>query len=94
MGPTDGGILLGTSSGSTNLRDLSPTDAISLTMVCVRPCPELQKQIYSHCCSYNEPTLPGSIVPTDGDIVMGASSGSTNSNDVGPTGAISPKMTK
>ena len=38
------------------------------------------------------PTLPGSMVPTEGDIVMGASSGSTNSKDVGPTGAISPKM--
>ena len=38
------------------------------------------------------PTLPGSMVPTEGDIVIGASSGSTNSNDVGPTGAISPKM--
>jgi hypothetical protein len=36
-------------------------------------------------------TSPGWIVPTDGDIVTGAPSGTTNSNEVGPTGAISPK---
>ena len=29
-------------------------------------------------------------VPTEGERVIGASSGKTNSNDVGPTGAISP----
>jgi hypothetical protein len=35
-------------------------------------------------------TCPGSMVPTDGDIVRGAPSGTTNSKEVGPTGAISP----
>lgn len=39
-------------------------------------------------------TLPGSIVPTDGDIVRGDPSGTTNSKEVGPTGAISPVETK
>lgn len=31
------------------------------------------------------------MVPTEGDIVIGASSGTTNSKDVGPIGAISPE---
>ena len=30
------------------------------------------------------------MVPTDGEMVIGAPSGRTNSKDVGPTGAISP----
>lgn len=34
------------------------------------------------------------MVPTDGEMVIGASSGTTNSNDVGPIGAISPKHKK
>ena len=32
-------------------------------------------------------------MPTDGDIDMGAPSGTTNSNEVSPTGAISPEIT-
>ena len=36
-------------------------------------------------------TRPGMTVPTAGDMVSGASSGTTNSKDVGPTGAISPE---
>ena len=36
-------------------------------------------------------TFPGSTVPTDGETVIGAPSGTTNSNEVGPTGAISPE---
>ena len=34
---------------------------------------------------------PGSTVPTEGETVTGAPSGTTNSKEVGPTGAISPK---
>ena len=37
-------------------------------------------------------TSPGCIVPTEGETVTGASFGTTNSNDVGPTGAISPEI--
>ena len=62
--------------------------------VYVGPGRKPQTPVFLFCRSYNEPTLPGSMVPTDGDIVIGASSGSTNSNDVGPTGAISPKIKK
>ena len=36
-------------------------------------------------------TFPGITVPTEGEMVTGAPSGTTNSKDVGPTGAISPK---
>jgi hypothetical protein len=36
------------------------------------------------------PTFPGSIVPTEGDIVIGEFSGILNSKDVGETGTISP----
>lgn len=42
----------------------------------------------------NDNTLPGSMVPTEGDIVRGALSGTTNSKEVGPTGAISPMEKK
>ena len=42
----------------------------------------------------NDNTLPGSMVPTEGDIVRGAPSGTTNSKEVGPTGAISPMEKK
>lgn len=35
------------------------------------------------------PTFPGSTVPTEGEMVMGESGGSRNSNDVGPTGQVS-----
>lgn len=44
-----------------------------------------EKRIWIRCF------FPGFTVPTDGEIVNGASSGSMNSNDVGPTGAISPE---
>ena len=37
-------------------------------------------------------TFPGCTVPTEGETVIGAPFGTTNSNDVGPTGAISPKI--
>ena len=36
-------------------------------------------------------TSPGITVPTEGAITTGASSGTKNSNDVGPTGNISPE---
>lgn len=38
----------------------------------------------------NEFTFPGKTVPTEGIIVTGESSGTRNSKEVGPTGAISP----
>ena len=38
-------------------------------------------------------TCPGKTVPTVGDTVNGQSSGTTNWNEVGPTGAISPTKT-
>ncbi len=36
-------------------------------------------------------TVPGSTVPTRGEIVIGPFSGISNWNDVGPTEANSPK---
>jgi len=38
--------------------------------------------------------MPGRRVPTDGETVSGASSGTQNSNDVGPMSAISPTIEK
>ena len=35
-------------------------------------------------------TSPGWTVPTNGEIVIGAFGGTTNSNDVGPTGKMGP----
>jgi hypothetical protein len=37
-------------------------------------------------------TCPGCRVPTDGEIVTGAPSGTRNSNEVGPIAAISPEV--
>ena len=36
-------------------------------------------------------TSPGLTVPTAGDTVRGASAGTTNSNDVGPTSTMGPE---
>ena len=43
--------------------------------------------------SYKEKlTVPGSTVPTRGEIVIGAFSGTSNWKDVGPTAANSPEQ--
>jgi len=36
-------------------------------------------------------TCPGRMVPTAGETISGTESGTQNSNEVGPTAAISPK---
>ena len=59
--------------------------SLMMTMMMLTGVHELQRSVNQAL------TCPGWTVPTAGDTASGTPSGTQNSNDVGPTAAISPK---